>query len=116
MKKILLMFVLSGFMLTSCKDNNSGDVSSTEKTELSEFDKLEGKVVKAPNSEWYVIKDGLKWVALSEAATTDYLNSLKTGENNVINNVDAKLLEQFPYAGEILPKIVFKKDEKLIAK
>ena len=116
MKKILLMLFISGFLLSSCKDNNPGESSGTEKKELSEFDKLEGKVVKAPNSEWYVIKDGLKWVALSEAATTDYLNSLQTGENNVINNVDPKLLDQFPYAGEILPKIVFKKDEKLIAK
>ena len=49
---------------------------------------------------------------MSEPATTDYLNSILNGKNNVVKNVATKTLEQFPIVGEILPKLEFKKDQK----
>lgn len=73
----------------------------------SEKDRLEGKVVMSKTGDWFVIKDGKRWMAMSEPATTDYLNSMRNGQNNVIRNVELKTLEQFPIVGEILPEVNF---------
>ncbi len=73
----------------------------------SEGDRLEGKVVMSKTGDWFVIKDGKRWMAMSEPATTDYLNSMRNGQNNVIRDVDPKTLEQFPIIGEILPRVNF---------
>lgn len=110
--------VLIGAMVISaifCSCNNKVD-KGTESTEaqaavqadtLTDVDRYEGKVVESETGEWFVIKDGLRWRAMSEPATTDYLNSIADGKNHVARAVPNKTLEQFPIGGEILPKLKY---------
>lgn len=109
MKKTLFLSAILSISLFSCnnKDNTQKEGVPAVKV-ITEAERLEGKLVSSENGDWYVIKDGEKWKALSEDATTDYLKSIENGQENVVKNVPAKTLEQFPTAGEILPKVEFK--------
>lgn len=105
MKKIIFSASLLFITLLSCKDEGSKTV--VEKP-LTELEKLEGKVINTEDGEWYVVKDGLRYLALSEASTTDYLKSIEDGTDYVMKNVKLELAEQLPIGGEILPKAEFK--------
>ena len=97
--------------LFSCKNENATKeetAKTTTEKPLTELEKLEGKVINTEDGEWYVVKDGLRWKALSEPATTDYLKSIEDGNDYVMKNVSLALAEQLLIAGEILPKVVFK--------
>lgn len=117
MKKTFLIIAFVGIIFTSCNTKNnpenlkSDNTTVTTSDTISDYDRLEGKVVMSTTGEWFVIKDGLRWRAMSEPATTDYLNSIANGQENVVKNVAVKTLEQFPISGEILPKLEFKKDK-----
>ncbi len=117
MKKTFLIIAFVGMIFTSCNTKNnpenlkSNNATVTINDTITDFDRLEGKVVMSTSGEWFVIKDGQRWRAMSEAATTDYLKSIENGQENVVKNVSVKTLEQFPISGEILPKLEFKKDK-----
>lgn len=104
-----------GTILISCNgknvENKDLKKESTKDTLADYYEHLEGKVIMSDHGEWFVIKEGKRWRAMSEPATTDYLNSIKNGQNNVVKNVSSKILQDFPVAGEILPKLEYKKDE-----
>ncbi|OCB77214.1 hypothetical protein [Flavobacterium crassostreae] len=70
------------------------------------------KLVETTTGEWFAIKDGERWRAMSEPATTDFLKSVENGRNNIIKNVPATSLQEFPVAGEVLPGVVYKRDQK----
>lgn len=111
MKKIMLGVSVLLIALFSCKNENANAEETTKtaiEKPLTDLEKLEGKVINTEDGEWYVVKDGLRWKALSEPATTDYLKSIEDGNNYVVKNVSLALAEQLPIAGEILPKVVFK--------
>jgi len=116
MKKIV-MILAAAIVLSSCNKKDQAPAEQSEKVAeikkaASEADMLEGKVVESDTHDWYVIKDGERYRAMSEPATTDYLNSMKDdGTDHVVHNVSSKTLEQFPVVGEILPKVVFKRGE-----
>jgi hypothetical protein len=116
MKYILTLLFCITTMLFSCnsKKTADNDVSAEVATDTlpDYYASLEGKVVMSDKGDWFVIKEGVRWRAMSEPATTDYLNSILNGKNNVVKNVTTKTLEQFPIVGEILPKLEFKKDQK----
>lgn len=111
MKKVILGLSMLIFTLFSCK-NETASTNETAKTStekpLTELEKLEGKVINTEDGEWYVVKDGVRWKALSEPATTDYLKSIEDGNDYVMKNVSLALAEEYPIAGEILPNVVFK--------
>lgn len=110
MKKIILA-LFCGLLIFSCKNNTpeNKDINDVDvKDTLTDFDRLEGKVVMATNNEWFVVKDGMKWRVNSEAASTDYLKSIENGQNNVVKNVKQSLIDQLPIGGELLPKVIFK--------
>lgn len=113
MKRVL--FGTMAILAIFCSCNNKVE-KETENTEaqaavqadtLTDVDRYEGKVVESETGEWFVIKDGLRWRAMSEPATTDYLNSIADGTNYVVRGVPNKTLEQFPIGGEILPKLKY---------
>ncbi len=117
MKKNFFIVALFGLIFLSCNDKNKSANDAESKTSneavkdtLTDADRLEGKVVMSSAGEWFVIKEGLRWRAMSEPATTDYLNSIANGQNNVVRDVPETTLSQFPIAGEILPKLEFKKN------
>lgn len=114
MKRIFLLASLLSLTLFSCnnKENekNTEEVKAPAEEVITDAERLEGKVVMAETGEWYVIKNGQRWRAMSEPATTDYLNSILNGENNVEKGIPNATLEQFPIVGEILPKLEFKLD------
>lgn len=78
---------------------------------ISEADLLEGKVVNAENGEWYVIKEGQRWIPVSEEATNNYLKSIENGQENVVRKVSMSILEQFPISGKLLPNVQFQEEE-----
>ena len=111
MKRTLLTAMLTIVLFSSCgkKEESPKEETTTAVNEpVSEVDRLEGKVVESVTGEWFVIKDGQRWRAMSEPATTDYLNSIADGNNHVEKNVSQATLDQFPAGGEILPKLEFK--------
>lgn len=116
MKKTFLIASLLSIAFYSCNKKETATETPVateavvEKPE-SDFDRLENKVVMAETGEWYVIKEGQRWIALSEQATTDFLKSVENGEDNVVKNVPVKTLDQFPLVGEILPNLEYKKIE-----
>jgi hypothetical protein len=116
MKRYIILFCYLGTILISCNGKNleSKDLNnvSAKDTLADYYEHLEGKVIMTDHGEWYVVKEGKRWRAMSEPATTDYLNSIKNGQNNVVKNVPSKILQDFPIAGEILPKLEFKSDKK----
>ena len=67
------------------------------------------KLVETTTGEWFAIKDGQRWRALSEPATTDFLKSIENGKNNIIRKVKIENIQEFPIAGEVLPNLVYKK-------
>ena len=106
MRTLCVSFIL--FFLLSCKT----DKNLENKIDIdfdAEIERLEGKVLMSENGEWFVIKDGFRWRAMSETATTDYLNSIKDGQNHVEKNIQQIILDQFPLAGEILPNVEFQR-------
>lgn len=111
MKKLISILTILGFFIISC-NNKKSEVKVINKQSVSDsitlFERLEGKVVMSDKDEWFVIKDGLRWRAMSEPATTDYLKSIEDGQNHIEKNVSSKILEEFPVVGEILPNVNFK--------
>lgn len=70
------------------------------------------KVVETSTGEWFVIKEGERWRVDSEPATTDFLKSIENGKNNVIKNVPAEVIQEFPIVGKLLPNLNFNRDQK----
>ena len=67
------------------------------------------KLVETTTGEWFAIKDGQRWRALSEPATTDFLKSIENGKNNTVRKVKVEYIQELPIAGELLPNLVYKK-------
>ncbi len=111
MKKTILGVSALLITLFSCKNDTTAPSEAakiTVETPKTDLENLEGKVINTEDGEWYVVKDGMRWRALSEPSTTDYLKSIEDGNDYVLKNVSLALAEQLPIGGEILPNIVFK--------
>jgi|GEM_PF-3368200 len=121
MKKLFIIAAIATSVLVSCDKKKDAaeaktDVVTVKEDTLTDFDRFEGKIVMGTNNQWYLIKDGFRWRTNSVEASADYLKTLPESPDNVVKNVPMTTLEQFPEAGEILPKLVFKKDEIKAAK
>lgn len=116
-KSIAFSILIFGSVL-SCKDTENEkkeeltakEGSKVVKVEVSDFDRYEGRIVKASTGQWYLIKEGCRWRTNSIEATDDYLKKMPQGPNYVVENVSIDILKQFPEVGEILPGLNFKKD------
>lgn len=110
MKKLIFFLSFLSFVIVSCNNKKGTAKVNNEKTivdSITLYERLEGKVVMSDKNEWFVIKDGLRWRAMSEPATTDYLKSIEDGKNHIEKNVSSKILKEFPIVGEILPNVNF---------
>ena len=122
MKKLFIIAAMATSVFVSCDKKKDATEAKTdtvavkEEDTLTDFDRFEGKIVMGTNNQWYLIKDGFRWRTNSVDASADYLKTLPESPDNVVKNVPMTTLEQFPEAGEIFPKLVFKKDEIKAAK
>jgi hypothetical protein len=125
MKKLFLLVTIATFTVISCgkktenadppEELTAAEGSKVVKVDLTDYDRYEGKIVHASTGQWYLIKEGARWRTNSIEATGDYLKKVTPGPDYVDENVAIETLQQFPEVGEILPKLVFKKDERKIA-
>ena len=126
MKKILIGCFIVATILVSCDKKKTVDLdeepltaleaSQVVKVEVSDYDRYEGKIVEATTGQWFLIKEGARWRTNSVKSSDDYLKKLPIGPDYVVKRVPIQTLQQFPEIGELLPNLVFKKDEKLILK
>jgi hypothetical protein len=113
MRKALSLFILFISAISfSCK----GNIDSNKNEDTATTDSLktlyEGKIVKSTTGQWYLIKDGLRWRTNSIEATDNYLKKNPSKSSSIKENVSIEALHVFPEAGELLPGVVFKKDEE----
>ncbi len=102
MKKIIFFIsTILLIVLISCSQKKENNLN------LSQY---EGKIVQSTTGQWYLIKNGCRWRTNSIEATDNYLKKMPVGPNYVEKNVSVEILHNFPEAGELLPKVVFKKD------
>ena len=119
MKKV--MFFTTTVLLTilfSCSqkkrsDENlsSPDCISPVNSDNNNLSHYEGKIVQSTTGQWYLIKKGCRWRTNSIQATDNYLKKLPVGPKYIEKNVPVEILHNFPEAGELLPGVIFKKDE-----
>lgn len=126
MKKLssFAAFILIASLL-SCGNNEkkeekkeiltAAEGSKAVSVDVNDTDRYEGKIVKSTTGQWYLIKEGCRWRTNSIEATDGYLKKLPVGPDYVDENVPVEILQQFPEVGELLPGVVFKKDERNIA-
>ena len=127
MKKLSLFTAIILFTTSfSCgekkesKENEAKELSAAEASksivvDVSDYDRYEGKIVKATTGQWYLIKEGCRWRTNSIEATDNYLKKMPVGPDYVDENVPVQVLQQFPEVGELLPGLIFKKDERKIS-
>lgn len=97
------------------KELSASEASKSIVVDVSDYDRYEGKIVKATTGQWYLIKEGCRWRTNSVEATDNYLKKLPVGPDYVDENVSVQVLQQFPEVGELLPGLIFKKDERKIS-
>lgn len=122
MKRLFVLSTLAIAVLTSCNDKKetkapeepltAAEASKAIKVDLDDYEKFEGKIVEASTGQWFLIKEGARWRTNSVQSSDDYLKKLPVGPDYVVKNVPIETLQQFPEVGELLPGVVFKKDEK----
>jgi hypothetical protein len=97
------------------KELSALEASKSIVVDVSDYDRYEGKIVKASTGQWYLIKEGCRWRTNSVEATDGYLKKMPVGPDYVDENVSVQVLQQFPEVGELMPGLVFKKDERKIS-
>jgi hypothetical protein len=100
---------------TEIKELSASEASKSIVVDVSDYDRYEGKIVKATTGQWYLIKEGCRWRTNSVEATDNYLKKMPAGPDYVDENVPVQVLQQFPEVGELLPGLIFKKDERKIS-
>lgn len=100
---------------TERKELSASEASKSIVVDVSDYDRYEGKIVKATTGQWYLIKEGCRWRTNSVEATDNYLKKMPAGPDYVDENVSVQVLQQFPEVGELLPGLIFKKDERKIS-
>lgn len=112
-KKSLLTALILFLFLFSCdkkKESTNNDLFNKAEGSTSISEHYEGKIVKSTTGQWYLIKKGCRWRTNSIEASDNYLKTLPVGSNYVEENVKVEILKEFPEKGELLPGLVFKKD------
>lgn len=125
MKNAFIMLALSSLIVCSCGEKSEKkeaaaadepmtalEGSKAVKVDLDDYERYEGKIVEASTGQWFLIKEGARWRTNSVQSSDDYLKKLPAGPDYVVRNVPIEVIQQFPEVGELLPGVVFKKDEK----
>lgn len=102
MKKILIFGALLAIGASFAFGKKETDGGNAVLPTLSPY---EGKFVSTDDRQYYVIKDGKRWVVVNEQAQTDFANF--AGVENFVLDIPAASVANLPIGGALLPGLIY---------